>query len=246
MTSERIEEFSKTTVVRNRPMSEDGDHSETTLTSAGRDDTPRQETREARVTKDATDPKDPQVPKDAKSTAGDNTAPSENKANQQQPGKQPDKPKEPPKALSEAKVRAKNHLPAMEDDKDVGIEKEHIVTRDGKADLLFLGVLLASAAPDAAPKNEWQELRIYQTNGGKHVFSRVTRTIYQEDEDHSEADLFDPSPSSVPSQLFRSAREMARSRPFTWMDAAVAFFGYDPLAKVLYRKLDVRFEEQIT
>jgi hypothetical protein len=30
------------------------------------------------------------------------------------------------------------------------------------------------------------------------------------------------------------------------MDAAVAFFGYDPLAKTLYRKLSVRFEEQIS
>jgi hypothetical protein len=29
------------------------------------------------------------------------------------------------------------------------------------------------------------------------------------------------------------------------MDAAVAFFGYDPLAKVLYRKLSVDFEERI-
>jgi hypothetical protein len=38
---------------------------------------------------------------------------------------------------------------------------------------------------------------------------------------------------------------MARSRPLTWMDAAVAFFGYDPLAKTLYRKLSVRFEERI-
>ncbi len=49
----------------------------------------------------------------------------------------------------------------------------------------------------------------------------------------------------MPSQLIRSAREMARAKPLTWMDAAVSFFGYDPLAKVLYRKLDVRFEEQI-
>jgi hypothetical protein len=30
------------------------------------------------------------------------------------------------------------------------------------------------------------------------------------------------------------------------MDAAVAFFGYDPLSKALYRKLSARFEEQIS
>jgi hypothetical protein len=29
------------------------------------------------------------------------------------------------------------------------------------------------------------------------------------------------------------------------MDAAVAFFGYDPLGKVLYRKLGGQFEEHI-
>jgi hypothetical protein len=29
------------------------------------------------------------------------------------------------------------------------------------------------------------------------------------------------------------------------MDAAVSFFGYDPLAKVLYRKLGGQFEEHI-
>jgi hypothetical protein len=30
------------------------------------------------------------------------------------------------------------------------------------------------------------------------------------------------------------------------MDAAVAFFGYDPLAKDLYRKLGSQFEEHIS
>jgi hypothetical protein len=49
----------------------------------------------------------------------------------------------------------------------------------------------------------------------------------------------------VPSQLLRSARDLARSHPMTWMDAAAAFFGYDPLAKALYRKLSGQFEEHI-
>ena len=48
------------------------------------------------------------------------------------------------------------------------------------------------------------------------------------------------------SALQASARDLARSRPLTWMDAAVAFFGYDPLAKALYRKLSVRFEEEVS
>ncbi len=147
---------------------------------------------------------------------------------------------------SETKVRMQARLPALEDDADVGVEKEHLVTRDGKADLLFMGALLASAAPTTAPKGDWQEYRIYRTNGNKHVFSRVTRKVREDENDTYEADVFDPAPSSVPSQLLRSAREIARARPVTWMDAAVSFFGYDPLAKVLYRKLSVRFEEQIT
>jgi hypothetical protein len=77
------------------------------------------------------------------------------------------------------------------------------------------------------------------------VFSKVTRTIFADESDKHEADVFEPSPTSVPSQLLRSAREMAKSRPLTWMDAAVTFFGYDQLAKVLYRKLSVDFEERI-
>jgi hypothetical protein len=148
--------------------------------------------------------------------------------------------------VSLAKVRMQKRLPALDDDADVGVQKEHIVTRDGEADLRFSGVLLASAAPASAPKGQWQEYRIYHTSGGKHVFSKVARNVSEEEGDTHEAEIFDPSPSSVPSQLIRSAREIARSRPLTWMDAATAFFGYDPLAKALYRKLSVKFEEQIS
>jgi len=144
------------------------------------------------------------------------------------------------------KLRMQSHLPALEDDADVGQHKEYIVTRDGKADLRFNGVLLASAAPHGAPEGHWEEYRIYQTDGEKHVFSKVTRNVLEKEDDAYEAEVFDPNPSSVPSQLLRSAREITHARPLTWMDAAVKFFGYDPLAKVLYRKLSVRFEEQIS
>lgn len=150
------------------------------------------------------------------------------------------------KEVSEAKSRLQGRLPALDDDPDVGVQKEHIVIRDGKADLAFTGTLLASAAPSSAPQGQWQEYRVYETNGGKHVFSKVTRNVLAEQQDAHEAEVFDPSPSSVPSQLLRSARELARSRPLTWMDAAVAFFGYDPLAKALYRKLSGQFEERIS
>ncbi|HEV2702355.1 MAG TPA: hypothetical protein VGV09_12025 [Steroidobacteraceae bacterium] len=148
--------------------------------------------------------------------------------------------------VSPANLRRRSRLPALEDDGDVGIEKEHIVTRDGKADLLFTGTLLASAAPECAPKGTWQEYRIYLTHNGKHVFSKVTRHALVAGDDAYQADVFEPTPSTVQSHLIRGAREIARARPLTWMDSAVSFFGYDPLAKVLYRKLSVRFEEQIS
>ena|ERR1700722_1957553 len=150
-----------------------------------------------------------------------------------------------PREISMAKMKMQSRLPALEDDSDVGVQKEYIVTRDGKADLRFNGVLLASAASSSATKGHWHEYRIYQTNGGKHVFSKVSRTVFDDEDDAFEAEIFDPSPSSVPSQLIRSAQEIARARTLTWKDGAIAFFGYDPLAKALYRKLSVRFEEQI-
>jgi hypothetical protein len=156
-----------------------------------------------------------------------------------------DKEKSPHKEVSEAKLKMQSHLPALDDDPEVGVQKEQNVIRDGKADLAFTGTLLASSAPPSALKVQWQEYRIYETNGGKYVFSKTTRSVFTEDQDAHEAEVFDPSPSSMPSQLLRSARDLAHSRPLTWMDAAAAFFGYDPLAKALYRKLSGQFEEHI-
>ncbi|MGO9935457.1 MAG: hypothetical protein ACLPV8_27110 [Steroidobacteraceae bacterium] len=157
-----------------------------------------------------------------------------------------DKEKSPRKEVSEGKTKMQSRLPVLDDDPDAGVQKEQIVIRDGKADLAFTGKLLASAAPPSAPKGQWQEYRIYETNGGQHVFSKLTRSVFAEDQDTHVAEVFDPSPSSVPSQLLRTARDLARSRPLTWMDAAAAFFGYDPLAKALYRKLSGQFEEHIS
>jgi len=157
-----------------------------------------------------------------------------------------DKKSPPPKELSEAKVGMQRRLPALADDREVGALKDQLVTRDGKADLRFTGTLLASAAPPSAPQGQWQEYRIYETTAGKHVFAKVTRNIIAEQQDTYEAEVFDPAPSSVPSKLMRSARDLTHSHPMTWQDAAVAFFGYDPLAKTLYRKLSGQFEEHIT
>jgi hypothetical protein len=218
MSSEHPVESFEAPVSRGRPTSDDGRGSETAATTV----LVRGET--------VSDPASTLSPKDS--------SPKDS------PPK--DKQKSPRKEVSEAKVKMQSRLPVLDDDTDVGVQKEQIIIRDGKADLAFTGTLLASAAPSSAPKGQWQEYRIYETNGGKHVFSKVTRSVFTEDQDTHEADVFEPSPSSVPSQLLRSARDLTRSRPLTWMDAAVAFFGYDPLAKALYRKLSGQFEEHIS
>ena len=234
MNSERIEEFSQTPVSRNVPAPTNV----TIVNEVPPATTARQ---------DATDARDAEPRNDANAGKADANKTDAKTSNTSAPTAKPQAKQAKPKELSEAKVKMRSRLPALDDDADVGVEKEQIVTRDGKADLGFTGTLLASAGPAVAPKkDDWQEYRVYQTNGGKHVFSKVTRSVLADKDDSYEADVYDPSPSSVPSQLIRSARELVHSRPFTWKDAAVAFFGYDPLAKALYRKLSVEFEEQIS
>lgn len=171
-----------------------------------------------------------------------NTPPKDSTADD----KDKEKEKSPAKEVSEAKIRMQSRLPALDDDADIGVQKEHLVIRDGTADLAFTGTLLASAAPPSARQEHWEEYRIYETNGGKHVFSKVTRSVFAEEQDRHKAEVFEPSPSSVSSQLLRSARDLARSRPLAWTDAAVSFFGYGPLAKSLYRKMGDQFEEHIS
>ena len=126
------------------------------------------------------------------------------------------------------------------------MQKDQVVTRDGKADLAFTGTLLASAAPPSAPQGKWQEYRVYGTSGGKHVFSKISRSVYAEAKDEHQAEVFDHSPSSVPSQLLRGARDLVHFEPLTWKHSATEFFGYDPLAKALYRKLGDEFEDHIS
>jgi hypothetical protein len=150
------------------------------------------------------------------------------------------------KEVSPAKERMKSRLPVLDDDGDVGLEKQQLVTRDNKADLAFDGTLLASAAPSPPVENSWEEYRIYETSAGKHVFSKVTRSVFANQPDRHEAEVFDPTPTSMPSQLLRSARDLTRAHPMTWADAAVGFFGYNPLSKALYRKLGSQFDEHIS
>ena len=151
-----------------------------------------------------------------------------------------------PKKLSEAKLKLQNRLPSLDDYGDIGASKEQIVVRDGKPDLTFTGTLLASAAPSFTTKGYWQELRVYQTSAGKHVFSIIKRSVFAEEHDEHQAEIFDPTPTSATAQLLRSAHDLTHSKPKTWKDAAVDFFGYEPLAKELYRKLGDQFEERVS
>jgi hypothetical protein len=241
--SERTEEFSEPRVSINLSVSDGSRNSDAARNDPASDDARGKEATPNGATPGEATPtrtetrRNEATPNDA--TRGEVTATRNDAARDKEHGSAASQ-------VSVAKIRMQKRLPALDDDADVGVQKEQIVTRDGKADLRFAGVLLASAAPASAPKGHWQEYRIYQTNGEKHVFSKVTRTVIEGEDDTYEADVFDPSPASVPSQLIRSAREIARARPLTWMDAAVAFFGYEPLAKALYRKLSVGFEEQIS
>lgn len=150
------------------------------------------------------------------------------------------------KPRSETNLKLQGRLPALDDDADVGVPKDHVVVRDGKVDLAFNGTLLASAAPGLVPHDQWQELRVYETPAGKYVFSRVTRHLALDEEDEHEAEIFEPEPWSKSAQLLRNARNLARAHPLTWKDEAVEFFGYDALAKALYRKLGDGFEEHIS
>jgi hypothetical protein len=245
MSSERPEEVSAPPARTARQSSEGGRDNET----AGGHGSPSDATcHEATVLVRGETIRDPQSKSPPKDSTSKDSPPkdSPSKDSTSKDSTSKDKEKSPRKEVSEAKIKIASRLPVLDDDPDVGVQKEQIVARDGKADLAFTGSLLASAAPPSAPKGKWQEYRIYETNAGKHVFSKVTRTVFAQEQDTHEAEVFDPSPSSVPSQLLRSARDLTRSRPLTWTDAAVDFFGYDPLAKALYRKLGGQFEEHIS
>jgi hypothetical protein len=241
MSTERPEEFSEPSVSRGRQddLHNDGSRPETTVVVRG-------ETLRDQEPKSAPKESPPQPQQATVVVRGEAVRDQDSKSPNDSPPKDKGKEKSSHKEVSEAKVKMQSRLPALGDDVHVGVQKEHLITRDGKADLTFTGALLASAAPPAAPQGQWKEYRVYETNGGKHVFSKISRSVEAEKQDTHEAEVFDPSPSSVPSKLLKSARELTHARPLTWTDAAVAFFGYDPLAKTLYRKLGGQFDEHIS
>ena len=121
-------------------------------------------------------------------------------------------------------------LPKLDDDDDVGVEKEQIVIRDGEPDLKFRGTLLASAAPAFRGQDRWREYRVYRTAADKYVFSKIGRSILESEVDKFEARYW-------PDSGWGFATE--------WKDAVTDFFRFDPVAKELYRKLGIDSEQRI-
>jgi hypothetical protein len=246
MNTERPEEFSQPPAGSAQQMS-DGGAGETAANHGSADDRSRYQATTGRAesvrapeteppSKDSLKPKDVAVLVRGEAVRDQNLPSKDSQAKEQSAHK----------TVVEAKVKMQSRLPALDDDPDVGVQKDQVVTRDGKADLAFTGTLLASAAPSSAPQGKWQEYRVFGTSGGKHVFSKISRSVYAQEQDEHQAEVFDPSPSSMPSQLLRGARDLVHSEPLTWKKAAADFFGYDPLAKALYRKLGDEFEEHIS
>jgi len=127
--------------------------------------------------------------------------------------------------------RCGTRLPKLDDDDEIGVEKDHVVTRDDKADLKFRGTLLASIASSAAPRGRWREFRVYKTVAGNYVYSDIGRSVLDGERDKFRAEVVNLN--------------VTHYVPMTWQEQAINFFGFDPLAKDLYRKLGVEFEEKI-
>lgn len=126
-----------------------------------------------------------------------------------------------------------NRLPALDDDAFIGVEMEHIVQRDGEADLKFVGTLLASAAPDFRDQDRWREYRVYKTVGGRYVFSKIGRSIRNDEQDRFEASTWEEG---------KPDKQWQRK---DLKDALTGFFKWDQLAKQLYAKLSVDTAERL-
>lgn len=87
------------------------------------------------------------------------------------------------------------------------------VARDDDRDLKFTGELVASASSrttDGPTSNRWVELKLYRTQGGKLVCSRVGRTRWANETDRHNAAVCDSEAE------------------------AIEFFGHSDIAKYIY------------
>jgi hypothetical protein len=74
------------------------------------------------------------------------------------------------------------------------------VKRDGEKDLSFTGQLVASASSqwvNGKDQTRWNEIEVYQTAGGKWVYSRAYITRWQGEACSNEAHIFETAEQLV-------------------------------------------------
>lgn len=146
-----------------------------------------------------------------------------------------------------ATIEMMSNLPRLDDDADVGRVSEHTVRRDNQPDIAFVGTLKASAAPENRGQGRWREYRVYETKSGNLVLSRIGRSMLEGERDKFEALVYKRAMALlVDSQMsYRLDGEHALFPTKSRKEVLVAYFGYDELAKELYRKLGINTAETI-
>jgi hypothetical protein len=116
-----------------------------------------------------------------------------------------------------------------------------VVERDGQPDLRFTGTRLGEVSDKDSPRSpgeegRWHELALYRTQSGKYVCAKIARSTVEGERDRHEAKVVDPAEATNVS--WRGTDDFVR-------DSIVGFFGFQPLAKALYRAAGVDAAEQI-
>jgi hypothetical protein len=139
-----------------------------------------------------------------------------------------------------------SRLPKLDDDDEVGVEKEHVVPVDGSPDLRFQGTLLASTAPKTITGDRWREYRVYRTCGGNYVFSKIGRSLLENERDIFEALVWKPSKDQVAEYDERANSTVLKGyRSKELAEAAAEYFKFDAMAKQLYAKLDLDVSRRV-
>jgi len=102
--------------------------------------------------------------------------------------------------------------------------QEFKLERDGEKTLAFTGELLAEVSSrtySGETQNRWTEIKLYRTKAGVLVVQEVGNTTWQGEHDRHSATICDDE------------------------DAVIACLGYGWLAKRLYEKSSISYEERI-
>lgn len=109
----------------------------------------------------------------------------------------------------------------MKNDKDMRI----VVERDGRADLKFKGVLLASTTNKDNNSSRWVNCAVYKTAGGSFVYGEISVTTWQNEHNTHSGEKFD-----------------SLEKLFEWLNGAAPFTG---AAKELAREAGFDLTEHI-